>query len=159
MNEMINEKGSGAELNIQELLEAYLRRWKLIVVCMVVAAMATLAVSVFCITPMYRAGIKVYVNNRTVTEDKDTTSSGDLSASIYLVKGYELVTKSDSVLQVVADKLENDYTIAQLKSAMYEAGAIYASMSGSGSAMYGLYDHRPTYEPLYAEEQVFVAQL
>lgn len=118
MNEMINEKGSGAELNIQELLEAYLRRWKLIVVCMVVAAMATLAVSVFCITPMYRAGIKVYVNNRTVTEDKDTTSSGDLSASIYLVKGYELVTKSDSVLQVVADKLENDYTIAQLKSAI-----------------------------------------
>ena len=108
MNEMINEKESGVELNIQELLVAYMRRWKLIVACVIIAAIVTLAVSVFCITPMYRASIKVYVNNRTSTEDKEQTSSGDLSASIYLVKGYQLVTVSDSVLQVVAEKLNND---------------------------------------------------
>ena len=118
MNEMINEKESGVELNIQELLVVYMRRWKLIVACVIIAAIVTLAVSVFCITPMYRASIKVYVNNRISTEDKEQTSSGDLSASIYLVKGYQLVTVSDSVLQVVAEKLNNDYTINQLKSAI-----------------------------------------
>lgn len=118
MNEKINEKEAKVEFNIQELLEICLRRWKLLVVCVLIAAIVAFTYSVFCMIPMYRAGIKVYVNNRTVTEDKETTSSGDLSASIYLVKGYQLVTESDSVLQVVSEMLDGDYTINQLKSAI-----------------------------------------
>lgn len=38
----------------------------------------------------------------------------------------------------VAQKLPE---ISQIKSALYEGGAIYASMSGSGSAVYGLFDN------------------
>ncbi len=33
--------------------------------------------------------------------------------------------------------------IAELKNAMYEAGAVYASMSGSGSAVFGIFDAEP----------------
>jgi 4-diphosphocytidyl-2-C-methyl-D-erythritol kinase len=33
--------------------------------------------------------------------------------------------------------------IAELKRAMYEAGALYASMSGSGSAVFGIFDAEP----------------
>ena len=33
--------------------------------------------------------------------------------------------------------------IANLKQQMYEAGAIYASMSGSGSAVFGLFEAEP----------------
>ena len=116
MNEMINEKDTATEFNIQELFEICLRRWKLIVVCVLIGAIAAFGFSLFCMTPMYRAGIKVYVNNRTVTEDKEVTSSGDLSASIYLVKGYQLVAESDSVLQVVREMLDEDYSVAYLKN-------------------------------------------
>ncbi len=36
--------------------------------------------------------------------------------------------------------------IAALKQAMYDAGAIYASMSGSGSAVFGIFDDEPRLE-------------
>lgn len=118
MNEMVNERETGVELNMQELLLAYLRKWKLIVVCVILAAVVALGLTMSLVTPMYRAGIKVYVNNRSVVEDKETTSSGDLSASIYLVKGYMIVAESDSVLEKVAEALGGEYTVAQLKSAI-----------------------------------------
>ena len=41
---------------------------------------------------------------------------------------------------------QNHPRIAQLKQQMYDAGAYYAAMSGSGSAVFGLFDAQPALE-------------
>jgi len=33
--------------------------------------------------------------------------------------------------------------LQRLKDALYESGALYASMTGSGSALFGIFDHAP----------------
>ena len=38
---------------------------------------------------------------------------------------------------------ESHPTIAELKQVMYDAGAVYASMSGSGSAVFGIFESEP----------------
>jgi 4-diphosphocytidyl-2-C-methyl-D-erythritol kinase len=34
--------------------------------------------------------------------------------------------------------------LQRYKDALYESGALYASMTGSGSALFGIFDHNPT---------------
>lgn len=118
MNEIVNEKEAGVELNMQELLITYLRKWKVIVLCVILAAAITFGLTYYCITPMYRTNISLYVNNTNVMDEKDHLTSADLSASIYLVKGYMTVATSDAVLEKAEEKLDGKYTVAQLRDAI-----------------------------------------
>ncbi len=64
------------------------------------------------------------------------------------------------------EELTNDFeesifalhpAIGALKNALYDAGALYASMSGSGSALYGIFDRRPDFieETCASNDSVF----
>lgn len=48
--------------------------------------------------------------------------------------------------------------IAELKKKMYDSGAVYASMTGSGSAVYGIFDASPPSIDFGAEVRAFVAR-
>lgn len=115
MNENVNEKESGMELKMQELLAAYLRKWKLLVLCMVIAGIIAMLVSVFAVTPLYQAEATLYVNNNRVTENEDYLTSTDLSASIYLVEGYLILSTSDIVLDRAVEELGGTYSTLQLR--------------------------------------------
>ena len=39
--------------------------------------------------------------------------------------------------------LINKYTVAEIKEKLYSLGAVFALMSGSGSALFGIFRHNP----------------
>ncbi len=55
---------------------------------------------------------------------------------------WQLVVKNDFEPHI----FEAHPTIAELKKKMLDAGAVYASMSGSGSAVFGIFNERPKLE-------------
>lgn len=50
---------------------------------------------------------------------------------------------------------KNHPSIRGVKAALYEAGALYASMSGSGASVFGIFDKTPDLSGLEKENQVF----
>ncbi|MDB4903280.1 MAG: ispE [Mucilaginibacter sp.] len=50
---------------------------------------------------------------------------------------------------------KNHPTIRGIKAALYEAGALYASMSGSGASVFGIFDKTPDLSDLEKANQVF----
>ena len=67
-----------------------------------------------------------------------------------------------------AEKMTNDFEesifanhplLAEIKEELYRQGAAYASMSGSGSTIFGLFRSRPDCEQLFADHFTFVCQL
>jgi 4-diphosphocytidyl-2-C-methyl-D-erythritol kinase len=44
--------------------------------------------------------------------------------------------------------------LQRYKDALYESGALYASMTGSGSALFGIFDHEPVLRGEIAELKV-----
>ena len=49
--------------------------------------------------------------------------------------------------------------LAEIKQELYHQGAVYASMSGSGSTIFGLFRSRPQCEAVFEEHFTFVCQL
>lgn len=75
-----------------------------------------------------------------------------------------LYSLSDLIKSPVKEwQLQNDFeqsvfkkhsTIARLKKSLYEKGAVYAAMSGSGSSVFGLFENRPILN--YTESSFFL---
>ena len=49
--------------------------------------------------------------------------------------------------------------LADIKNRLYQAGAVYASMSGSGSALYGLFTDKPEVHALSEGNRIFIEKI
>jgi 4-diphosphocytidyl-2-C-methyl-D-erythritol kinase len=54
-----------------------------------------------------------------------------------------------------ASIFKNHLEIRGVKAALYEAGALYASMSGSGASVFGIFNEIPDLSALESDNQVF----
>lgn len=115
MREVTNERAEGMEIDLQKLLMACLQKWWLILLCGLLLAAGSLLYTAKFITPLYRAGVTVYVNNIRSNQQIDYLSESNLSASQRLVNTYINIVKSDRVLEKVSERLDGEYTAEDLK--------------------------------------------
>lgn len=121
MRETINEARDTMEIDLQKLLLAYLRKWWLIVLSGVLAALVALLYTVNYITPMYRASVTIYVNNSRANQQIEYVSSSDLATAQKLVNTYVNIIKSDTVLTKVVESEGLNFTPEQIRKMMSAA--------------------------------------
>lgn len=114
MQETMNEQASGTDINLQELLLVYFRKWWIILVCLILGAAIAFGGTYLFVTPLYQAKISIYVNNNKSFEGKDYLSGADLSAAQRLVNTYVTVATSERVLDKISERLDGKYDSEQL---------------------------------------------
>lgn len=103
------------EIDLLKLFQEYLKKWWLIVLCVLIVGGGTLYGTMKFVTPLYQASITVYVNNTRSGEYIDYISGSNLQASQKLVSTYSNIIISDTVLTKVAAKAGNGYTAESLR--------------------------------------------
>lgn len=118
MQETINERMGRIDIDLIGLLREYLRKWWIILICLVLGSAIAFGVTYQFVTPMYQARISIYVNNTKNVEDKEYLSSADLSAAQRLVNTYVSIAQSERVLEKISENLNGEYTVGWLNGAM-----------------------------------------
>lgn len=109
------------EISIQEVASClWNKKWFIIATTVVLGAIALLYTMYF-VTPLYQASIRLYVNNS--TESSTSVTTADMSASQSLVDTYITILESNSLLEDVIEKTGENYSIGAINS-MMSAGAI-----------------------------------
>lgn len=121
MKENLNNERDMVEIDLWKLLGAYLSRWKLIVAAAAAAAAVALAYTVLMVTPLYRTGVMVYVNNIESNQKIEYISAANLATSQQLVNTYKNIISSDTVLEEVAQVLDMGYTARDIRAMMTNA--------------------------------------
>lgn len=118
------------EINFQEILYAILNRIWLVILATVIGGAAMFVYTSKFVTPMYRAGVTMYVNNSTRFLDSevqvDHIASTDLATSERLVATYVTILESNTVLQRVSEAVYNTtghrISVGEIRAAMSAGG-------------------------------------
>ncbi|MBQ0001820.1 MAG: protein-tyrosine kinase [Clostridiales bacterium] len=103
------------EIDLMEIISLLLHRAWIIILAGLTVGLATIAVTMFLITPKFKSTTSMYVLNR---QNGETLSSSDMQTSLSLTKDYVELIKSRTVTEGVISQLGLDMTSAQLLGMM-----------------------------------------
>jgi capsular polysaccharide biosynthesis protein len=101
-------------ISLRELMETLRKRLSLILFITLTAVIVSGGVSFFLLTPVYQSSTQLLVNQS--KSEQPAINPGEIQTNLQLMKTYNVIIKSPTILEKVIDDLELDMTASQLNS-------------------------------------------
>ncbi|MDP1417441.1 Wzz/FepE/Etk N-terminal domain-containing protein [Peribacillus simplex] len=98
-------------ISIQDIFKTLTKRWKLIMLLTLIAALISGSISYFLLTPVYQTSTQILVNQKQSNNQLDYTQ---IRSNIDMINTYSVIIKSPAILEKVIDDLELEQNVDQL---------------------------------------------
>lgn len=98
-------------IELQQIFTILKKRMKLIIGTAVAVLAIAAFISFVILTPIYESSTQLLVNKEI---EEDQFNSQDIQTNLQLIETYSLIIKSPAILDIVAERLNGEYTVAQL---------------------------------------------
>lgn len=99
-------------ISIKDIFRTLMKRWKLITLLTLIAALISGAISYFLLTPVYQSSTQILVNQKQAS--KYQLNSTQIQSNIAMINTYSVIIKSPAILEKVIDDLELEQSVDQL---------------------------------------------
>ncbi|RRN69908.1 capsular biosynthesis protein [Peribacillus simplex] len=98
-------------ISIKDIFKTLKKRWKLIMLLTLIAALISGTISYFVLTPVYQSSTQILVNQK---QSENQLDSNQIRSNIDMINTYSVIIKSPAILEKVIEKLELDQSVDQL---------------------------------------------
>ncbi|MFJ7681453.1 YveK family protein [Peribacillus butanolivorans] len=98
-------------ISIKDIFQTLKKRWKLITLLTLIAALISGAISYFLLTPVYQSSTQILVNQK---QSENQIDSIQIRSNIDIINTYSVIIKSPAILEKVIIDLELPQSVDQL---------------------------------------------
>ncbi|MEK4012848.1 YveK family protein [Peribacillus sp. FSL M8-0224] len=98
-------------ISINDILKTLKKRWKLIMLLTLIAALISGTISYFLLTPVYESSTQILVNQK---KSENQLDSNQIQSNIDMINTYGVIIKSPAILEKVIDELDLKLSVEQL---------------------------------------------
>ncbi|MFJ8067879.1 YveK family protein [Peribacillus sp. NPDC096447] len=98
-------------ISIKDIFKTLKKRWKLIMLLTLIAALISGTISYFLLTPVYQSSTQILVNQK---QSENQLDSIQIRSNIDMINTYSVIVKSPAILEKVIDELELEQSVDQL---------------------------------------------
>ncbi|MFJ7509852.1 YveK family protein [Peribacillus simplex] len=98
-------------ISIKDIFKTLKKRWKLIMLLTLIAALISGTISYFLLTPVYQSSTQILVNQK---KSENQLDYNQIQSNIDMINTYSVIIKSPAILEKVIDELELEESVDQL---------------------------------------------
>ncbi|PEL13558.1 capsular biosynthesis protein [Bacillus sp. AFS017336] len=112
---LFKEAGMEETISLQELFGVIKKRLIMIISITVLATVVAGVISFLFLTPIYQSSTQLLVNQKE-TKDSSIYQNNQVQTNVQLINTYNVIIKSQAILDEVIKQLNLDYSVAELTS-------------------------------------------
>ncbi|MFC9597785.1 YveK family protein [Peribacillus butanolivorans] len=98
-------------ISIKDIFQTLKKRWKLITLLTLIAALISGVISYFLLTPVYQSSTQILVNQK---QSENQLDSNQIRSNIDMINTYSVIIKSPAILEKVIGDLDLPQSVDQL---------------------------------------------